>query len=927
MSIKKKWSVLPFVLFAVLLIALIAYFALRKPSGLAEPLRAIPVDASVVVKINDFESLFQKLTGRNQLWAEMRTIAEIDRINTQLKFLDSLYRNQSEAKDILRNTPSFLSLHFSGRDKISVLHAFQLPPRYSPKKAINLINQLIVNAGTIKIRNYEGLEIHEVTLLNRQAMQNFSFSVYRDILMISFSTVLLEDAIRQLINNESLHKLGGFSEIYATAGKNVDANVFINFRQLPRSLSVFVKTDYKSEVRSFNHFAGWAEMDVNLLTDMILFNGFVNPPDSANSVASLMLSQAPQRFTSGEVLPASLASFLTIAISDAGSYMVGYRSLLREQGKLTPYQNTLSSLNNAYGTDFPGDLTGLIDKEITLGFDAGAAAGITPAVYFVMRVKSKTQAEEKLHEILTKFAAAESKQASAYTVHYRLDADLSYPIYHLPIKKLVSKVFGNLYAALDDHYYTVLDNYVVFSGSVESVKSLIHQYVLNKTLQNDQAYKAFKNNLTPRSNLVYYCNLGKGRQFFDTYLIQSLSDAWDKYLPVFQRVQVAGFQLNASNNMLYANVFAKYLGSYRTATQTVWESKLDTLADFKPVFVVNHNTQQNEVFVQDLQNNIYLINQAGRVLWKIRLPEPINSEVFQVDYFRNGKLQLLFSTRHELYLVDRKGNFVEKYPVKLRAPATCGVSVFDYDNNRDYRLFIACDDRHVYAYTKEGNLVQGWEFGTSESEVTQPVNHFRIGDKDFLVFGDRYKTYILDRRGKTRVSSNTFFERSTRNNYWLDLPPAGQGPALVTTDTTGQVYFIGFNGQVKTVRPPDPFAGQHYFAYADLNGDRKGEFIYLQDKKLRVYNHDFSGLFDYTFETPVVSRPQVYQFSATDYKLGVVSRHENHIYLFNNNGELYNGFPLQGNTPFSIGQFGDTLSRFNLIVGSNDNFLYNYRVK
>ena len=84
----------------------------------------------------------------------------------------------------------------------------------------------------------------------------------------------------------------------------------------------------------------------------------------------------------------------------------------------------------------------------------------------------------------------------------------------------------------------------------------------------------------------------------------------------------------------------------------MWESKLDTLADFKPVFVVNHQTRQNEVFVQDLKNNIYLINQVGRILWKVQLPEPINSEVFQVDYFRNGKLQLLFSTRR-YFIPDR----------------------------------------------------------------------------------------------------------------------------------------------------------------------------------------------------------------------------------------------------------------------------------
>ncbi len=221
-----------------------------------------------------------------------------------------------------------------------------------------------------------------------------------------------------------------------------------------------------------------------------------------------------------------------------------------------------------------------------------------------------------------------------------------------------------------------------------------------------------------------------------------------------------GFQMYSNNKMLYSNFLLKYLPINNQETQTVWESKLDTLAACKPVFVVNQQTKQNVVFVQDMKHNIYLINQVGRILWKLPLPELINSEIYQVDYFRNGKKQLLFSTRNNLYLIDRMGNFVDRYPIKLRSPATCGVSVFDYDNTRDYRLFIACEDKKIYAYTKEGTLVKGWSFGQSESEVTQPVNHFRIGDKDFLVFGDRFRTYILDRKGNTRVNTDVFFPRS-----------------------------------------------------------------------------------------------------------------------------------------------------------------------
>ena len=66
-----------------------------------------------------------------------------------------------------------------------------------------------------------------------------------------------------------------------------------------------------------------------------------------------------------------------------------------------------------------------------------------------------------------------------------------------------------------------------------------------------------------------------------------------------------------------------------------------------------------------------------------------------IDYFRNGKYQLLFSGRNYLHLLDRNGNYVERYPVKLRSPATNALALFDYDNNRNYRLMRGRQDRYM----------------------------------------------------------------------------------------------------------------------------------------------------------------------------------------------------------------------------------------
>jgi len=96
-------------------------------------------------------------------------------------------------------------------------------------------------------------------------------------------------------------------------------------------------------------------------------------------------------------------------------------------------------------------------------------------------------------------------------------------------------------------------------------------------------------------------------------------------------------------------------------------------------------------------------------LWKVPLREKITGSVYMIDYFRNGKYQLLFSGKNYIHMLDRNGNYVERYPVRLRSPATNSLALFDYDNNLNYRLLIAGEDKMVYAYDKTGSVVKGWK--------------------------------------------------------------------------------------------------------------------------------------------------------------------------------------------------------------------------
>jgi hypothetical protein len=123
------------------------------------------------------------------------------------------------------------------------------------------------------------------------------------------------------------------------------------------------------------------------------------------------------------------------------------------------------------------------------------------------------------------------------------------------------------------------------------------------------------------------------------------------------------------------------------------------------------------------------------------------------------------------------------------------------------------------------------------------------------------------------------------------------------------------------------FSSRHFFEYADLDGNGKKEFIFADGNELRVYNSDKKLKFSRKFKSEIIFAPVTYQFSDRDIKIGIVCPDTDEIYLINKDGSTYEGFPLKGSTQFSITNFSQFSSKFNLLVGSNNNFLYNYFVK
>ncbi|MFW5644413.1 MAG: hypothetical protein ACOCZL_00735, partial [Bacteroidota bacterium] len=462
--------------------------------------------------------------------------------------------------------------------------------------------------------------------------------------------------------------------------------------------------------------------------------------------------------------------------------------------------------------------------------------------------------------------------------------------------------------------------------NLSDLKEFVYLNSLGKTLNNDDYFQGLKDNFSSRSNLFIYFDPSQYLPEILELLNPEVRSFVEKHQDSWKKLNVVGLQNTVADDLNYFRLFVNYTGKIRDYVNTVWERKLEAKLSVKPMVVLNHNNGEKEIFIQDEENIIYLINNNGTIIWKQGLDAPISGKVYQIDYYGNNKLQYLFNTENKIYLIDRNGNMVDKFPINLREKASAGLSLFDYDNNRNYRISVPTVDRNILMYDKHGDIVTGWRFRGADLLIKFPVEHYRNGDKDYIVARDQFNLYILNRQGRKRVNPSRSIDFSVNNPVYFLSGSSESNSRLIATDKTGDVFAFFFDGRVEKIMEQG-MSENHFFVPADLNGDRRTEYIFIDSTRLQVFDSNSELLFSEVYPEEITMPPVIYSFSATDKKIGIVADDSERIYLMNNDGSHYQGFPLQGSTLFSISSFPGLKDSFNLLVGNNDNFLYNYSVK
>jgi len=910
-------------LFAVVCLTFITLFIVKKLDN-AEPVEvhsAVPGSAILFAEDIDFEYLTESFLPESRIWIDFVNIIERGELDSIMNMGLGQIRSSEALIKLLLDEGVNLSLHKVGRDQLNPLFYLEYSSSHSDNEFKHLMLALLEKRAMVNERKYEAEEVYDVSGGPGFMAGTFTFACLEGLCLISSSSMLVEEAIRTIHADTNLGGVAGLQKVMKTEGRYVHANLYINYQRLAELFHPFLKESQWGKLDILSTLSSWGELDLDVKKEAVTLNGMSYADPELPLFLGAFREQSPVKMELHEILPSGMSYFLHLGISDRAKFKEQAISYLKESGQGTDIEAESERLDQLYGIDPLDDLSQIVADEMAWF----AIEGVTKKPedeFLVVETRSRSETVDVVMRWVNQYLQENAFDMQSVRKVYRLDNQTSFNIYSLPDQFFK----GSSASRLFNSHFTLYENYLIFGPSVEALSRVIYQNVLHKTFVSDPVYKEISDYLSNRSNLTLFIRPYAYLEYRKQVLNDKMADQLDGMELFFRRIPGVVIQYSREGDLFYQSISSKYTTQIKDKALTVWESLMDTAVQIKPVLLKNHNTSEKEIFVQDLANKVYLINSTGRILWKQPVDGPILGDVQQVDFYKNGKLQYLFNTVGKIHLIDRNGNYVERYPISLRSDATNPLAVFDYDKSRDYRLFVATADRKIYVYDIEGNMVTGWKFGKTESMVSGKIQHFRVHDKDYIVAVDQNRAYFLDRRGRERIRLKERLALSAQNPLMLDMNIREESPRWISTDTSGSVVAIYQDGSVSTLLSKS-MSSDHYFTMVDMTRDGIAEFLFADGDELDVVKQDGKRLFSFKVREHISDMPDIYKFSASEVKIGITDRSRNRIYLINSDGSLYNGFPLEGSTRFSIGYFKGSDSRFNLIVGSENNFLYNYSIE
>lgn len=850
----------------------------------------VPTGTVLALESTDFVKTWNDLQQKS-VWQSFSDIPEVSAMKQKIDFVDSLTGKNGSLAEFLDGKKVVFSIHPVSNTNFGFV--FYLPvTTANDREFLKKIEKSLDNNRFRKgKRNFQGIDINVIKVKGKE--NNLSFIIHNNLLVGSYNPLLIEDVIRTIDSEKNF--LIANKEVFDLSKAGVEsAKVYVDYSYFHKFLSLFVHEEAHDLINPIKNFAKSSSLDVNLSHQDILFNGFTIAADSKDFL-NCFKNQKSQPFNVKRFVSNRTAVFYHYGFDDAIALKESLKAFWNNNG--LEMADKWKEIQTTYDVDL-NSFFPWINNEIGLSILESMNIK-NPDRLIYINIKTPEEAKATLDHLLEQIS-----EATRDTIYRETFSDTE--IKQINIEQFPSVLFGRMFSGFDQCYYAIINNYLVFSNSIQGIKGLILDIEREDTWGKSIKQNLFLEQCQGESNISIFVNGARFWNFFKFHTSPKWQSFFNKYTSQIKRFENTAVQFSYDDNKFYTSVILKHINLIKDEVkkekfELVKSTSLESSAVVRPFVVKNHYDKSNEIFTQDSLNQIYLISKEGQILWKKPIESEIVGDVIQVDYFNNGKFQLCFATKDKLHIVDRNGVEVGKFPVSFPAEVKgYNLAVIDYDNSKNYRFLVSDTEGNIFMYDKTGNNLEGWTPRTTSKRLAAPVRHVRVKNRDYIIaLQEDGVVQLFTRRGEIYKGFPLNLNGSIENPLFME-----QGPSVALTKfttITESGLFVQFNlaGEIlKQEQWVKPGKESKFKLVSDVF--HRNWVIVRQDlDKIAILDAEGNNIFQQETPTNTSLSIQFYNFGGGN-EIYVVNDHEQEFtYLYNKEGKLINSIPLESS--FEIG--------------------------
>ncbi|GAB3647426.1 hypothetical protein GCM10028791_09370 [Echinicola sediminis] len=820
------------------------------------------------------------------IWKRLSDVPSLKAVEKQLVVLDSLTGRKGNLENTLKGNQFVVSLHQTAKSEFDFLFLIAFKDK-TQERFIQSIRQR-VQANNIQERIYSGERIFEYSDPEQQT--TLSYALLENVVVASYNSFLIEEAIRYVQSDKLDSFRDRYKELYkAQPGTGDGLGVF---RMGSRGLASFVKGIGKEEglefVNNFSQHQLSANLELKFAENKVFLDGFTFYQDGEK------VDFSNEKRGGGKLF----------------SNYISNRTAIYYQYNVNDLDQ-IKDISN-YAFEQKKTLMGEMDKYIA---NKGFLDKLTGEIGFMILEKLPNMETDKIVimkssdlegqvELLKTFSLAINQGDSTQSMS---DYYMENEVFLINQPEFPAHLFNGQFLGFPRTYVGAFDNMLVMSNNMKAMKVFFDDIYNDNTWGRSINQRRFLEGVSKNAGFNFIMNIPR---FWNSLLEISTPD-WQallqKYAPQLKSIDLVALQLSELGNDQYVNLELGYnLAPIKSVqdillTESLGISFSETLI-YGPKAIENFNDKSTDFVVQDEMNTVHFFNDEGERIFDRQLEGKIVSEVFQIDYYKNGKLQVLFATENAVYAFDRLGESLPGYP--LRLPSDGGIThmnLVDYNNSRDYRYFVALSNGDLYIFDKRGNNLEGWTPRVTSGMLSSPPAHHRLsGVGDYMVAMNRNgELYIMNRRGELQTGGPVNLGEGVSTDYVLLQRGDQEDTQLATISAEGEVVRVNFKGELtyrnQLLRPEK---NTTFELVKDQSGDQY-LFVVREFNKVTVLDTEQKVLFEKNMGSESMDF-QFFSFGLDKNIFVIIDKVQEFIYLYNLEGELLNTRPINGSQEIEV---------------------------